>query len=146
MADLIPKAAKKKMEKACQKVARKVGKAVESIDDDKKLEKAIIDKCHKEIKTLDKTVVQFFADQLKEALDKKKKKPAGPSPLPKVSARWVPKPPGSGVPSLTIPITEWVVDPKLKTKAKFSIKVWGDPREFEKADKGVMVNFTVVNW
>ena len=146
MADLIPAAAKKKMETACKKVAKNVGKTVKPIDDKGKLEKAIVKACQKEIKKVDKTVVKFFAEKLKEELAKKKKIQAGPKPVPKVDPKWVPKPPGSGVPSLTIPITEWVVDKKLDTKAKFSIKVWADPRDFEKQDKGVMVNFTVVNW
>ena len=146
MPDLIPNAAKKKMEGACKKVAKKVGKAVKSVDDKGKLEKAIADKCKSEIKSVDKTVVKFFADQLKKELAKKNKKVDGAAPIPKVDAKWTPKPPGSGVPSLTIPITEFVLDPKHDTKGKFSIKVWADPREFEKKDKGVMVNFTVVNW
>ena len=47
---------------------------------------------------------------------------------------------------MTIPITEFVLDPKHDVKGKFSIKVWADPRAFEKKDKGVMVNFTLVNW
>jgi hypothetical protein len=146
MPDLIPNAAKKKMEGACKKVAKKVGKAVKSVDDKGKLEKAITEKCKKEIKSVDKTVVKFFADQLKKELAKKNKKVDGEAKIPKVDPKWKPKPPGSGVPSLTIPITEFVLDPKHDTKGKFSIKVWADPREFEKADKGVMVNFTVVNW
>jgi len=146
MADLIPAAAKKKMETACKKVAKNVGKTVKPIDDKGKLEKAIVKACQKEIKKVDKTVVKFFAEKLKEELAKKKKIQAGPKSIPKVDPKWVPKPPGSGVPSLTIPITEWEVDKKLDTKAKFSIKVWADPRDFEKQDKGVMVNFTVVNW
>lgn len=146
MPDIIPKAAKSKMEKACTKVAKKVGKAVKPVDEKGKLEKAIIETCKKEIKSIDKTAVKFFAEKLKEALDKKNKQPAGPKPLPKVDAKWVPKPPGAGIPSLTIPITEWVVDEKHDTKAKFAIKVWADPRDFKKTDKGVMVNFTVVNW
>ena len=146
MPDLIPAAAKKKMEAACKKVAKKVGKTVKPVDDKGKLEKAIVKACQKEVKAIDKTAVKFFADKLKEELAKKNKIKAGPKPIPKVDAKWVPKPPGSGVPSLTIPITEWVIDPKLDTKAKFSIKVWADPRDFEKQDKGVMVNFTVVNW
>ncbi len=146
MPDLIPAAAKKKMEAACKKVGQKVGKVVKPIDDKGKLEKAIVKACQKEVKKIDKTIVKFFAEKLKEELEKKKKIPAGPKPIPKVNPKWVPKPPGSGVPSVTIPITEWVVDPKLGTKAKFSIKVWADPRDFKKQDKGVMVNFTVVKW
>ncbi len=145
MPDLIPNAAKKKMEGACKKVAKKVGKAVKGVDDKGKLEKAISEACKKEIKSIDKTVVKFFADQLKKELAKKNKK-ISPDPVPKVDPKWQPKPPGSGLPSLTIPITEFLMDPKLDTKGKVSIKVWGDPRQFEKADKGVMVNFTVVNW
>ena len=65
MPDLIPAAAKKKMEGACKKVAKKVGKAVKPIDDKGKVEKAINEKCKKEIKSIDKTVVKFFAEQLK---------------------------------------------------------------------------------
>ncbi len=146
MPDLIPNAAKKKMEAACKKVAKKVGKAVKPIDDKGKLEKAINEKCKKEIKSIDKTATKFLVDQLKKELAKKNKKIDGETPIPKVDSQWKPKPPGSGVPSLTIPITEFVLDPKHDTKGKFSIKVWADPRDFEKQDKGVMVNFTIVNW
>ena len=73
MADLIPKAAKKKMETACKKVAKKVGKAVKPVDDKGKLEKAIVTACKKEIKAVDKTVVKFFAEKLMEELAKKNK-------------------------------------------------------------------------
>jgi hypothetical protein len=141
MGDLIPKAAKKKMETACKKVAKKVGKAVKPVGDKGKLEKAIVAACKKEIKSFDKTAVKFFAEKLQENLAKKNKIKAGPKPIPKVNPKWVPKPPGAGVPSVSFDITEWVVDPKLDTKAKFSIKVWADPRDFEKADKGMMVNW-----
>lgn len=146
MPDLIPAAAKKKMESACKKVAKKVGKAVKPIDDKGKLEKAINEKCKKEIKSIDKTVVKFFAEQLKKELAKKNKKVDGETPIPKIDKKWVPKPPGSGVPSLTIPVTELVLDQQNDVKGKFSIKVWADPRAFEKKDKGAMVYFTVVNW
>lgn len=146
MADLVPKAAKTKMESACRKVAKKVGKAVKPVDGGGKLEKAIVKACQKEIKSIDKTAVQVFADKLKEALAKNDGGGAAPQPLAKVGAKWVPKAPGSGVPSLTIPITEWVLDEKHDTKAKFSIKVWADPKALKKSEKGVFVNFTVVNW
>ena len=146
MVDPIPRAARARMEYACKRVARKIGKSVRTVDSGGKLEKAIADKCRKEVRTIDKTAVQFFADKLREALDKKNKRPAGPGPMPRASAKWVPKPPGSGVPSLTIPITEWVVDPRHDTRARFSIKVWADPRDLKKTDKGAMVHFTVVNW
>ncbi|MCL6283744.1 hypothetical protein M3P21_09410 [Ruegeria sp. 2012CJ41-6] len=146
MPDLIPNAAKKKMEGACKKVGRKIGTAVAPLDKKGKLEKAFVKKCQKEVKSVDKTVVKFFAEQLKKELAKKNKKVDGEASIPRVDGKWVPTPPGSGVPSLTIPITDFVLDPKLGTKGKVSIKVWADPREFEKKDKGVMVNFTVVNW
>ena len=147
MPDLIPAPAKKKMEAACKKVAKKVGKSLEPVTDGKKLEKKIAERCKKEIKTIDKKVVQFLVDKLKEELDKKnKKKDEGVPKIPKATAKWTPKSPGSGVPSLTIPITQYVLDKQLDTKAKFSIKVWADLRDFKKSDKGVMVNFTVVNW
>ena len=146
MPDLIPNAAKKKMQAACKKVGRKIGKGVEPLDKNGKLEKAFVKKCQKEVKNVEKTAVKFLADQLKKELAKKNKKIDGEAPIPKVDKKWVPKPPGSGVPSLTIPITEFVMDPALDTKGKVSIKIWADPREFEKKDKGVMVYFTVVNW
>ncbi len=146
MSDLVPNAAKKKMESACKKVGRKIGSAVKPLDEKGKLEKEFVKKCQKEVKSVDKTVVKFFVDQLKQELAKKNKKIDGTTPIPKVDTKWVPKPPGAGVPSVTIPITEFVIDPKLKTKGKVSIKAWADPRQFEKKDKGVMVNFTVVNW
>lgn len=148
MPDLIPAAAKKKMESECKKIAKKVGKTIKPEFAGKKIEDAVTKGVCKEVKSVDKKVVQFLVDQLKKELDKKKKGAAGSNPpvIPKATAKWSAKKPGAGVPSITIPITEWVLDPKLDTKAKFSIKVWADPREFEKKDKGVMVNFTVVNF
>lgn len=146
MPDLIPKAAKKKMEAACKKAARKIGSAVAPFDDKGKLEKAFVQKCKKEVGTVDKTVLKFFVDQFKKELAKKNKKVDGTIPVPKVQGKWVPKPPGSGVPSLTIPITEFVLDPKHDLKGKVGIKVWADPRDLEKSEKGVMVNFSVFSW
>ncbi|AVO38394.2 hypothetical protein [Pukyongiella litopenaei] len=148
MPDLIPAAAKKKMEAECKKIARKAGRAIKPDKVGDKIEEEVVKNVCKEIKSVDKKVVQFLADQLKKELDKKKKKDVGPtvSKMPKAGAKWSAKKPGAGVPSLTIPITQWVLDPKYDTKAKFSIKVWADPREFEKKDKGVMVYFTVVDW
>lgn len=148
MPDLIPAAVKKKMESECKKIAKKVGKSIKPEVAGKKIEAAVTKGVCKEIKSIDKKAVQFLVDQLKKELDKKNKKPAEASvpKIPKATAKWSPKKPGAGVPSITIPITEWVLDSKLDTKAKFSIKVWADPREFEKKDKGVMVNFTVVNF
>lgn len=148
MSDLVPPAAKKKLEAECKKIARKVGKTIKPGTIGKKAEEAVAKGVCKEIKSVDKKAVQFFADQLKKALDKKNKKPAGPGAgtLTKVKPKWTAKKPGSGVPSVTIPITQWVIDRKLDTKAKVSVKIWADPRELEKSDKGVVVNFTVVNW
>lgn len=146
MVDLIPKAAKAKMIAACRKVAKKVGKAVKPVDSGGKLEDAIVKSCKKEIMSIDKTAVRFFAEKLKEALDEKHHHTAGPQSVKKVAPKWVPKPPGSGVPSLTIPITEWVLDKKNDTKAKFSIRVWANPKDLKKSDKGFFVNFTVLNW
>ena len=142
----IPPAAQKKMARACEKLGRKIGQSVKPLDEKGKLEKAFVKKCQKEAGKIDKTVVKFFAEELKKELAKKNKKVDGATPIPKVDGKFLPKPPGSGVPSVTIPITEFVLDPTHDTKGKVSIKVWADPRQFEKKDKGVMVNFTVVNW
>lgn len=133
------------IERACKKVASKVGKATEKVSDKDKAKKA------KELieehvcKEADKKLLKLAAEELAKYAKTKSAKPA-PGSIPKVDAKPNPKPPGSGVPSLTIPISEVTLNEALGTKGKFELKVWADPKNFEKADKGVMLYFTVTKW
>ena len=146
MADLLPAAAKKALEGECRKLAKKVKKEIKPEFVGKELGKAVEKGVCKQVKSIDKKIAQFVVDQVKKAADKGKKDTgAAPVPSPDAKPAWSAKPPGSGVPSLELDITEWVLDPKHDTKAKFSIKAWVDPKDLSK-DKGAMVYFTVVNW
>ena len=146
MPDLIPKSVKSKLESECKRVAKKVGQKIKPEELGDKAEDAINEHMCQEVKNIDKKIVEAVVGELKKQLSKDKK-PAGPAdPLPGAKPVGSMKPPGSGVPSLTIPITEFIIDEKLGTKGKFELQVWADPRELEKKDKGVMLNFTVKRW
>ncbi len=147
MPDLIPRNVKKKLEDECKKIAKKAGKKIKPDAVGDKAEDAIKEHVCAEVKNVDKKIVELVVGELKKQLEKdkaKQKQPAVPSPDAKPVGTL--KPPGSGVPSITIPITDFVLDKKLDTKGKFELKVWADPRDLQKKDKGVMLNFSVVNW
>lgn len=143
MGDIIPGDIKKKLEAQCNKAATKVGKALKPVKLDEKARKAIQDGVCKEVKNLDKHLTGLLVSALKSAIEKEKPKSNTLLPHPGAKAKPVMKAPGSGVPSLTIPITDFVIDRKVDAKAKVEIKVWGDPRELQKKEKGGMLYFTV---
>ncbi len=146
MADIIPPEVKKGLEKQCKKAGKKISKIAPGEKNEKKLEKLIVDEVCKEVKNLDKKILKIAAEQLAK-LGKSKSAKAPEGGIPKVDGKISMKQPGSGVPSITIPISpEILLDPKLGTNMKFSVKVWADPKAFEKSDKGFTVNMTVAKW
>ena len=146
MADIVPPEIKKGLEKHCKKAAKKISKVAPGEKNEKKLEKLIVDEVCKEVKNLDKKLLKIAAEQLAK-LGKSKSAKAPEGTIPKVDGKITMKQPGSGVPSLTIPISpEILLDPKLGTNMKFSVKVWADPKAFDKSEKGVMLNLTVAKW
>lgn len=145
MSDVIPKAVKKKLEGECMKIAKKAGKKIKPEKLGDKAEDAIKEHVCKEVKNVDKKIVELVVGELKKHLEKSKKKDDS-IPSPDAKPVGTLKAPGSGVPSVSIPITEWVVDKQLDTKAKFELKIWADPRDLQKKDKGIMLNFSVVQW
>lgn len=142
MANNVPPAVKSALENSCKKAAAKVSKAVPGDENEKKVKELL----QKEVcKDVDQKILKLAAEQLAELA--KKKSPKDPNPdLSKLKAAPSTKIPSSSVPSLEIPITSIMLDEKLGTTGKFSLKVWADPKDFKKADKGLMLNFTVVSW
>ncbi len=143
MPDFIPNDIKKKLQSSCNKIAGKVGKTLKPTGLDDKAKKAIRDGICKEAKNLDKHATELLVAALKSQLKKEKPKANSLAPHPGAKVKPVLKEPGSGVPSLTLPITDFVFDKKDKVKGKVNVKVWADPRELEKKDKGAMLFFTV---
>lgn len=149
MADIVPPEIMKGLEKHCKKAAKKISKVAPGEKNEKKLEKIVKDEVCKEVGKLDQTLLKIAAEQLaKMAKGKSAKAPKGS--LPKVKIKPTLKMPGSGMPSLTIPISpEILLDKKLGTNLKFSIKIWAaDPKALTdpSSEKGIMLNATVLKW
>lgn len=127
------------LEKICEKAAKKVSKVAPG----EKNEKKLADLLTKEVcKDVDQKILKEIAKQLAE-LGKKSSAKAPANAPPKVKTVPKFKEPGSGVPSFTIPLYKLDLGDGGKSKGKLQLKVWGDPKELEKSDKGVMLNFTV---
>ena len=132
-----PSPVKKGLENACQKAAKKVSKAAPGEKNQKKVADLLTKHVCKEV---DQKILKLIAEELAK-LGKGASAKAPPNTIPKVSVKPELKDPGSGVPSFTIPLPEF--DVGSDAKGKFELKVWGDPKEFQKADKGVFVKFKV---
>ena len=145
MADLIPSAAKAKIESKCKDIAKAVSKVAPGEKNEKKLEELLNEQCKKQVRSLDKTALKLIAEELKKYAKSKSAK-APPGAIPNVKAIAKPKAPGSGVPSLTIPLKKFMLNEKLGTTGKLELKIWADPANLAKSEKGVMLNFTVVKW
>jgi hypothetical protein len=132
-----PGSIKRDLEQACNKAADEVASLAPGEKIPEKLEKLLSEKVCKDI---DKKILTIVAKEL-AGLGKKHSAKAPPNPIPRVNSQVSFKKPGSDSPSFTIPFPE--IDLGGKTKGKFELDIWGDPRQFEKAEKGVMINFTV---
>lgn len=87
---------------------------------------------------LDKKILTAVADELK------KHNPKAPKGTPKkIKAIPKMKPPGGGTPSVSIPLLKLKLDEKYGTTGKLELKVWADPKELAKSEKGVMLYFTI---
>ena len=132
----MPSNIKSGLENACKKVTKEVSKAVPG----KKNEKKVADLLAKKVcKNVDQKLLKLIAQEIAKTAKKASSK--ANDAIPKVSAVPTMKKPGSGVPSFTIPLPEF--DMGEDAKGKFKLKVWGDPKQFEKKEKGAMVFFTV---
>lgn len=129
----------KDLEKACQKAADKVKKVAPG----EKNEKKVADLLNKHVcKEVDQKLLTLLAKQIAEQA--KKHNPKAPEGTPKkVDAKPSLKKPGSGAPSLTLPLANFDLLGDKKKDSKLELQIWGDPRELEKVDKGAMVYFTV---
>ena len=94
---------------------------------------------------LDKKILKTIASELAKVGKKHSAKPSKDT-IPKVKAMGKIKAPGSGIPSVTIPLKKLMLDEKYGTTGKFELKIWADPKNLEKADKGVMLYFTIKKW
>ncbi len=135
----LPAPVKKGLESACQKATKKLSKVVPG----EKNKKKVADLLAKEVcKGVDQKILKLAAEELAK-LGKKQSAKAAPNTIPKITGVPSLKPPGSGSPSFTIPLPEFDVG---DAKGKFELKVWGDPKNLQQSDKGVMLYFTVKSW
>jgi hypothetical protein len=134
-----PGSVKSGLEAACKNAVKEISKVAPGEKNEKKLADLLTNKVCKDV---DQKILTLIAEELAK-LGKKHsaKEPAGT--IPKITGVPTLKAPGSGLPSFTIPLPEFDMGGDGKTKGKFELKVWGDPKEFEKKDKGAMVYFTV---
>jgi hypothetical protein len=133
----LPSSVKKDLEKTCEKAAKEISKVAPGEKNEKKLAELLTEKVCKDV---DEKILTLIAEKIAEEAKKHSaKEPAGT--IPKLTAVPSLKAPGSGMPSFTIPLPEF--DMGGDAKGKFELKVWGDPKEFEKKEKGAMVYFTV---
>ena len=140
----LPTPLQRDLDKACKKAGERVRKLVPGGQNKAAVAKAFNQRLCRDV---DQKLLTALAKELAKQGKKYSAKPAKNS-LPKI-AKGVPKltPPGKGVPSVTIPIP-WSVPLETVTgsqdsKGKFELKVWADPRNLEKKDKGGMLYFTV---
>lgn len=94
---------------------------------------------------LDKKILKTIASELAKVGKKHSAKPSKDT-IPNVKAMGKIKAPGGGIPSVTIPLKKLMLDEKYGTTGKFELKIWADPKNLEKADKGVMLYFTIKKW
>jgi len=132
-----PGSIKRDLEKACENAAEKVASLAPGEKLPDKVEKLLSEKVCQDI---DKKVLTIIAKEL-AGLGKKHSAKAPPNSIPRINSQISFKKPGSDSLNFTLPFPE--IDLGGKTKGKFELNVWGDPKDFEKAEKGVMINFTV---
>lgn len=131
-----PGSIKRDLEQACEKAAEEISELAPGEKTSDKVSKLLSEKV---CKNIDQKILTLVAKEL-AGLGKKHSGKAPPGTIPKVSGVPTLKKPGSDSPSFTIPFPEISIGGK---KGKFELDLWGDPKQFEKAEKGVMVYFTV---
>jgi hypothetical protein len=133
----LPGSLKRDLHQACQNAVDEVSKLAPGEKREEKLAKLLSEKVCKDV---DQKILTLIAEELAK-VGKKHSAKEPPGTLPKITGVPTLKPPGSGSPSFTIPLPE--IDLGDDTKGKFELKIWGDPKELQKADKGAAVFFTV---
>jgi hypothetical protein len=133
----VPGSIKKQLETACQNAADEISKLAPGEKNEKKVAELLSKHVCKDV---DQKLLTLIAEELaKQGKKYSAKEP--PNTPPKLTGVPTLKAPGSGSPSLTIPLPE--IDLGDSAKGKFELQMWGDPKQFEKAEKGAMVYFTV---
>jgi len=135
---------KRDLNTACRKAGEKVRKVVPGKGNKAKTAKYFNQQLCKDV---DQRLLKLIFKQL--AAQAKKHNPKEPDNTPPKPIKTVPKmsSPSKGVPSVKIPVP-WSIplegvtgDPK--SKGKFTVEIWADPRSFEDKSKGAVLNFSV---
>ncbi len=140
----LPSRVQRDLDNAC----KKAGEYVRQVTPGRKNKAAVAKAFNQRLcKDVDQKLLKVLAQELAKQGKKYSAKPAKNTP-PKL-VKGVPKltQPGKSVPSVTIPIP-WAVPLEdltgnRESKGKFELKIWADPRELEKKEKGGMLYFTV---
>jgi hypothetical protein len=145
MSDLLPPAVKNNLERHCSAMVKKVSRIAPGEKNEKKLASLLNNQVCKEVRKIDQHLLKQLAVELRK-VGKKHNPKQRLGIVPDVKAAAKPKEFGAGVPSLTIPITKFLIDERLGTTGKLELKVWADPRDLQTKEKGLLLNFTVVKW
>lgn len=133
----LPGSLGKDLENACNNAVKELSKIAPGENNEKKLADLLSKKVCKDVD--DKILTAIAKEFAKVGKKHSAKEP--PGTLPKITGVPTLKAPGSGSTSFTIPLPEF--DMGDGAKGNFKLQVWGDPKEFEKKEKGAMVYFTV---
>jgi hypothetical protein len=133
----LPSSVKNTLNNACKNAAEEISKLAPGEKNEKKIAELLSEKVCKDV---DQKILTLIAEELAKVGQKHSAKEP-PGTIPRVTGIPTLKPPGSGSPSFTIPLPE--IDLGEDAKGKFELKIWGDPKELQKADKGAAVFFTV---
>lgn len=138
-ANTVPSSAKSQLEKICQKAVDKVKKAAPGEKNEKKLGEML----NKQVcKDVDEKLLKVLAEQIAKQAKKASAK-ADPAAPPKLNAKPTLKDPGGKSPSLTLPLGKYDLFGDKKKDGALELKIWADPADFEKKEKGAMLFFTV---
>lgn len=140
----LPARTKRDLDNACKKAGEKVSRLIPGRKNKAKVAKYFNQQLCKDV---GQKLLKAIAGEL--ARQGKKRSAKAPKNTPKKPIKGVPKmsAPGKGVPSVTIPIP-WTVPLEgvtgdQRSKGKFELKIWADPRDFDEKPKGGMLYFTV---
>jgi len=141
MGDLLPKSAKDKLENTCKKIVGEVSKAVPGEKNPGKVRNLLNKSLCKEARKLDQHALKLIAQQLAKVGKAHSATPPKYAP-PQVKGVGTLKKPGSGVPSITIPLKSFNLPDNLGT-GNLKLKIWADPRDLRGTEKGVFLNFSI---
>jgi len=133
----LPGSLSKDLQTACDNAVKELSKVAPGEKNEKKLADLLSKKVCKDV---DDKILIAIAEELAK-FGKKNSAKEPPGKLPKITGIPTLKAPGSGSPSFTIPLPEF--DMGGDTKGNVKLQIWGDPKDFQKAEKGAMVYFTV---